>query len=373
MLENSLTYLLVLVSYLFLGFLEYRFPVYKRNIQFVECLFFIFFFGLRGYIGTDWINYYEYYTTKSIWNFTRYEPGFCLLTNLCSAINLSYNSWIFLIVVLQGFLFDFFFSKKIKYMYLAYIILISFFPNLIIDTLRNFISILIGLISLDKWANRHRAESLMLLLLSISFHSTGIVFALLLPMTRSYLSKKSVIVLFTIGLIIYFLRIEYIKPIISIMGNILPSSYSMMIDTYLTSEVASSSYGVSFGIIEKIFFFIVVMLKYDFITRSQILEKYIFNLFVLYILSQFYLSEMSILITRFAIIFFAGYLVSLASINYIYSIKSNRIILSCLLLFLCFIKTSISYSSKIYEYSNIIFAYENINERKYFVRQHYSI
>ena len=213
----------------------------------------------------------------------------------------------------------------------------------------------------------------MLLLLSISFHSTGIVFALLLPMTRSYLSKKSVIVLFTIGLIIYFLRIEYIKPIISIMGNILPSSYSMMIDMYLTSEVASSSYGVSFGIIEKIFFFIVVMLKYDFITRSQILEKYIFNLFVLYILSQFYLSEMSILITRFAIIFFAGYLVSLASINYIYSIKSNRIILSCLLLFLCFIKTSISYSSKIYEYSNIIFAYENINERKYFVRQHYSI
>lgn len=371
MLNYSLAYLIVLLLYLLLGFLEYRFSAYKRNIQIVECLFFILFFGLRGYIGTDWINYHEYYATKSIWNFTRYEPGFCLLTNLCSAINLPYYSWIFLIVVLQGFLFDFYFRKKIKYMSLAYIVLISFFPNLVIDTLRNFISILLGMISLDKWSNNQKKLAIVFVVLSILFHTTGIVFIFFFPLTRFYLNKKLVLFLFFCGLAVYFLRIEYIKPIISTIGNMLGGSYSVMANMYLETDATSASYGISFGILEKILFFILFFLRYDYVVQHNIFDKYIFNLFILYVLAQFYFSEMSILITRFAIILFAGYLIMLTSLNLIYHLKSNRFILSILLITLCLIKASISYNAKIYDYSNVVFQQDDINERKYYVRMHY--
>lgn len=371
MLDYSLPYLLVIIAYLILGYLEIRFARKKRAIQVIECLLFILFFGLRGNIGTDWINYQEYYTTKSQWNFTRYEPGFCMLANLSSAVNLNYSSWIFVISILQGFLFDFYFSKKVKYMSLAYIVLISFYPNLVIDTLRNFISILFGMISLDEWSNNQKRSAIVFVVLSILFHTTGLVFILLFPLTRFYLNKKLVLFLFICGLAVYFLRIEYIKPIISTIGNVLGGSYSVMANLYLETDATSSSYGISIGILEKILFFILLFLRYDYVVQHNIFDKYIFNLFILYVLAQFYFSEMSILITRFAIILFAGYLIILTSLTQIYHLKSNRVIFSIFLIILCLIKASISYNAKIYDYSNVVFHQDDINERKYYVRMHY--
>ena len=374
MLYNSFPYLILLLSFLILGILEKCYPHERRKVQILECFLFIFFFFFRGFVGTDWTNYYEYYTSLSnsnyTWNLTRYEPSFSILANLCHALNFDYNGWIFLLVAIQGILFDSFFSKKVDYMFLPYIITIAIFPNLIIDTLRNFLSILVGLSAIEENRKKHILKSVVLLLLSISFHLSGILFIILFPLSKFYFNKKVIYALFIVGLIVFFFRISFIEPVIKIIGRILGGEYEIMANLYVEGD--SAAYDVSIGIIEKILIFFLVMYKYDSIVKTGVIDKYLFNIFILYILCQFYLTEMSILVTRFAVLFFAGYVAILSSIDSIYRLKSNKTMLYVILLSLCLFKTSIAYNADLYKYHNIIFQEESLNDRKYNVRKHYS-
>lgn len=368
--DNSIPYLILQFLFLFVGIFEIYYPQYKRKIQGLECVLFVCFFGFRGYVGTDWSNYYDYYTSLGgQWNLQRYEPGFSLLANVCNTLGLDYQSWVFLLVAIQGILFDAFFSRKVKYMFLAYIVTIAIFPNLIIDTLRNFLSILIGLIAIEEKNKKQMLKAFICLMLSVSFHLSGLIFLFLFPLTKFYINKKVIYVLFAIGFFIFFLQVSFFRHVIYIVGRIIGGQYEVMANLYLNAE--EHAYGVSLGIIEKIFIFFLVMYKYDSIVKAKVIDKYIFNIFILYVLCQFYLSEMSFLITRFAVLFFAGYVVVLSSIISIYKEKSNKIFIAILLLFLCLLKTFIGYNSNLYTYRNVIFQKDSLIERKYNIDEHY--
>lgn len=141
MIGYSLPYVILVLVYLLLGILEIRYTKFKRIIQICESCIFILFFGARGYIGTDWYNYYNYYSTTTLqdWGTADYEFLFSLLAKLFHQIGFNFSFWIFFLTSFQAFLFDKYFSKKVPYMFFAYIMLIAIFPNLLIDTIRNFI------------------------------------------------------------------------------------------------------------------------------------------------------------------------------------------------------------------------------------------
>ena len=374
MIGYSQPYILLYLFYLFLGFFEIKNPKNKYKIQYIECIVCILFWGLRGYIGSDWLSYTSYYDNLSHTFFNNelnYEPGFVAITGIIKLLGCTYFEWQLFIVVIQFIIFHNFFKKKVQYMFIAYIVLFSSFPLLIIDTIRNFISLLIGLWALEYWKLNRKLLSIFFIILSILFHTSGIVFFILLPLSKSYINKKIIILLFSIGIIIYLFRISYIRHIINMLGQVLGGKYSALATLYLNWDVASASYGITLGIIEKIFFFIIVIYKYDHIKKNKIFDCYILNTFILYILSNLYFTEMTILINRVAVLFFWGYIVVISNLPILFNIKANKYLIFCIIISLVFFKIISSYNDIIYNYKNVIFSKENIMERSDNLKLHY--
>ena len=86
----------------------------KSNTRFFCALLFILFFGLRGYIGSDWLNYENYYyeTSLSSWTVLDYEIGFSFITKLFHDLGFSYQFYVFFLTVLQALLWNRFLKKE---------------------------------------------------------------------------------------------------------------------------------------------------------------------------------------------------------------------------------------------------------------------
>lgn len=375
MINYSLPYVGIIILYIILGSFEIKENKYFRFLQRIECVIFVFFFGCRGYIGTDWLNYYNYYTNTSlfVWDSNDYEIIFSLVAKLFHESGASFSIWIFFLTLVQAYLFDRFFSKKIKYMFLAYIVLISVFPNLFIDTLRNFTALLIGVYSFDYWKKNEHIKAFLIILISILIHSSGIIFFVLLPFTRNYIQRKYVISFFVIGICLYVFQIRYLSSVLLWIGGVLGSRYEVLVDLYLNSDNYNYSYGLTIGIIEKIFFFILVLYKYNYIVSNKIIAPIIFNIFCLYIFSNIYLTEMTILVNRFAILFFCGYVIVMANIGECYYKALNRRMIYIFILGICLLKTSITYNSILFDYVNVLFQTDNIGEKISNVNNFYNI
>lgn len=376
MFEFSYPYIIISIIYLILGYCELTTKNNirkRRKIQIIECFVFILFFGLRGYVGTDWLNYYLYYQNLSdnYGEFGSFEPGFDILVRFCSYINIDYCVFVFLITIVQGYLFDKYFSRKVDYMFWTYLLLMAIFPNLIIDTIRNFISLLIGMFALEFWKKGHELKTLLLIIMSILFHVSGLVFVFLLPFCKKFINKWVVITIFVVVSIVYFTQFHFTALLLITIGNLVGGIYSLLIDEYVNSDIYNSSYGISLGIIEKFLFFILYIYKYDEIKSGKYVDPIISNVFCLYIFSNLLFSDMNILIQRFAVLFCFGYILMIPNLIKMYSLRINRCLISCFIFLIVFLKISGTYNIPILEYD--IFMNYNLVERKIILEDYYSI
>ncbi|WP_297274033.1 EpsG family protein [uncultured Bacteroides sp.] len=378
MLEYSFPYVVVAIIYLLLGYYEFAFKnniIQKRKIQIIECIIFVLFFGLRGYIGTDWMNYLFYYENKTdaLYETGSFELGFDIVVKLCSSVNIDYCVFVFLITIVQGYLFDKYFSKKVDYMFWTYLLLIAIFPNLIIDTLRNFISLLIGVLALEYWKNEYRIKALLLIVLSILFHTSGVVFFFLLLFCKKYIKKRVIIILFIVASILYFGQVHFASLLLMKIGDIVGGFYGLLIEEYVGSEYYNSSYGISFGVIEKFLFFILYIYKYDEIRTYRYIDPVVANVFFFYILSNLLFSDMNILIQRFAVLFCFGYIIVIPNLINIYRLKINRYLVSFVILFVVMSKVLVVYNIPIFDYTFFFMDNKSLEERKMILDDFYLV
>lgn len=352
MIYTTLPYLVFLIILCVLGFYEIK-SIKKRKIQIIEASVFILFWGFRGYIGTDWYNYLYFYenTVLDFGTLLEYEPFFTIAARFCKSLGLNYLAFNFLMFSCQVILFDFYFRKKLKYMFVAYICLFVFFPNLLIDTVRNFTAILLGFIALDFY-RVNRVRYLLILLAAILFHKSAIVFLIIAPLVHMRLSKRTLVCITIVVIGIYVCQVPLIKPILYNISSVLPSAYNAMVTMYLESPQYSASYGLSFGTIEKVFILFLCIYKY----RE---DNMYFRIGCYYIISYLIMSEMNILINRASVLLSIGYIYILSTIIFSFNYKSNRALISFFIFILCVIRVMVSFNIPIMEYSNILIKTED--------------
>lgn len=340
------------------------------NVRFLSAFVFIFFFGFRGYIGSDWFNYSGYYneTTLSVWNSRDYEIGFSFLAKLFHDLKFDFKYFVLAITLIQVFLWDRFLKYNSSNIALCYILLISMFPLLIIDLLRNFTSILIALQALVCFRDNKKIKATAFILGSVFFHATGLVFFILFFIHKKYFNKKIIFVIFFIGLFIYFLQIRYIDYLILFIGDLLGGRFQYLASSVLESDVV---YGIRVGILEKIFFMIIVLFNYNYIVQNKIISPVVFNVFICYCFIQLYFSAYDSIINRFALLFFWAYLIVLAHIKIIIKNYNFSSFFLSLLIFLCLIKSFTTFNQNIYIYTNSIFIKDSFDDRAILRNEHY--
>ncbi len=358
----SLPYLLLVSSFFILTVLEYKTKeeVVRNRIRGFCAIIFIFFFGLRGYIGSDWINYERWFNeiTAQHWLLRNVEPGFSFLGLFCKFIGFEYSWFQFFIVSLQVFLFDKFMSRYSKNISLSYVFLVALFPIAIIDLLRNFLAILIVMNGIPYLLNGSRVRFYLFVVAGMLFHLSTIVFFILPLFQRKHFGKNMLLLFFLIGLIVYFFRIDFYSGILNFIGQTLGGGIQSLTDQ--ATSGAEVEYGINIGIIEKIIMFCTIMVFYK---NFKDISPLILNCCIIYLMIYFYFSTSQSFINRFSNLFLWGYILVYIHLFSMIARYRSSLMYYCYIVGFIFARVFLSYNDLIYKYSNRLFSEDNLMER----------
>ena len=189
----------------------------------------------------------------------------------------------------------------------------------------------------------------------------------MLPFIKNNLFDKNILLLlFVVGLIVYFLRIDFYSGILNAIGNILGAGFKS-----LTDQVTSSSeteYGMNIGIIEKIILFLTIIMYYNSVKNISVIAV---NCCLIYLLIYFYFSTSQSFINRFSNLFFWGYILVYIDLLSIIRRRKHYLLYFAYVLGFIFARTYLSYNDVIYKYSNRLLEEDNKYERTNNRNNHY--
>ena len=347
----------------------------KPLANYVTTLTLLFFFGFRGFIATDWQNYVKLYDSlptfrndfDDVIGFMKHFPwekGFGLYSICLKSISENYFFYQFVSYFIDFLLLykclKLYIGKNYEIGFIFYFLFGALTIN--VDLLRNSKSIFLFIISLKYIYEKKLIKFFCLNLLGFFFHSTTIFyFPMYFVLNRKY-KDRHVISIFTIGLIIYLFRIEWMKGILLNIMSLFGSHFAMMAKVYLNSKNDAASYGISIGFLER---FLTFCLVFKF--RNKLLEKQQFNLILinslfLYVYIQFFMSEMKVVIDRVPLLFIYSYWFLYPQIYTLLS-KKNKILFILMLLFYGSLKMVMVNNIQM-RYDNVLLGYQSYSERK---------
>lgn len=359
----SLPYILLIFFFLGISIVQFGISFDEKSrkyLNFLVIVAYILFFGFRGYIATDWMNYYNSFKVLPTDFFhalkaSPFEPGFVVYMLLVKKIFSNYEMFQLLNTVTNIILLHIFFKRYLnaKYYALGFAVFIAFFGYVFeINLLRNFKALLIFLLSLRYIENRDWFRYFLCILLALLFHWTSIVFLPLYFFLHKKIDIRIFIGIFVVGTFVYLFQFEYVKPIIKSFSKLLPLSNGEKISGYLESDIFGGSYGLTFGYFERTLITFLILFCYKSITsfKSNILFV---NSFLIFIVFYLFFSEVSIIIVRMASIFAYSYWIIIPLI--IMNIhKNTKPIIFIFISLLVIAKIHMATNSLFYDYDSIL-------------------
>lgn len=391
----SITYsipYLVFGLYLFvLMLLEFRQLKQEKDIRFIRLgviIGFILFFGLRGFVFSDWNIYYTLFEKMpTIWDgglfsvfnqdFTDYftadaatgkagmEKGFIYFTLFFKSIIPNYHAFVLFNVVIDVILLNLFIKRYSSYYALSFLLFITF-GGLIIecDLIRNIKAILLFLVSIKYLQERRIMPYMLLNLAGILFHSSAIVF---LPL-YFFLHKECPIwlmwVIFILGNIIMLLKISYVQPILLSIGDMIGGRLAVQVRVYFVLEEYNSAYGISIGYIERVLTFLALILTQKKLVQQSAHNIIFINTYILYFFVFFFLSEISIAVERLTLLFIFSYWILYPNLLALVKYVANKSIVLMAIVTFSILKITLLTQDILTKYDNILFGIESYEVRK---------
>lgn len=372
--EYSFPYVLL---FLFLGACAFLYEYTGENeerkccITIIATTVFLFFFGLRGYVYTDWTTYTEFFRRADfslIYNFnlsehTILEPGFIILTVLCKSLFGNYFSLQFACTAIFLLLFVRFCRQfGIKNIPLILMILIPMEGTIIIlNLLRNTISIGIWLNSLIYIKERRILPYIMFCFLALLFHLSSIFYFPLYFFLHKRINRWLFVGLVSFFFIFYLSKVSIIGGIVQLMDleGAIGTKAEAYTELYTTPRVFNPS-----GTVEKF-----ILLSLLFIYFDEIIEKFkhqviIVNSLLLYFFMYYILGEFRTLSDRMSILFaFAQWVIWIDLIN-ILILRNNKILLSGFIFLYCLYMTAVNINEPVMDYDNVLTGAKTETQRR---------
>lgn len=339
------------------------------------CVFYSFgfitviFICCRGYIGADWYNYKIFFDSAPsvfesndkinlFFEKSEWAKGFTFFNIVSKTISENYLFLQFLSGLLDIVLLHLVFREFCPNYYLLCWGLFFAFNGFGFEILylRNTKSIYIFLISL-KYINSepNKLKYFFLNLLGLLFHSSALIYFPLYFVLKNKKHNHKIIYLFIflIGIVFFFLRIQWIKLCLSQIVSFVPGKFGVRLGMYLRASQWAADYSFSLGMLERIFSFCLIY-KYHNILEKQGLGVFL-KLFYLYIFIYLYCSEFAIIIARVTALFIPSYWI-LYSRLYSLLKKKGKVIFVIIFLPYCLLKICIAMSVNWAFYENFLFS-----------------
>lgn len=313
----SLPYIFVLALLLLLSALQLILPLTARThkiIVFFVNLIFLVFFGLRGFVQTDFIVYSQVFEEIPLlgsdwWVYmleTGIEPLFLFYTSLLKMISENYHVYVFLSSAIDLCLLYIVFRRYLSAQYYAFFIAIFIVYSgvgLEFNLMRNIKSLLFFLISIRYIEVRDFKRFFILNLIGTLFHWSSFVYFPLYFFIHREMKQTVFFVLLFISLFLSIMA-PYIMPhIVKVVGVLFGGVVEERMNTYLLIDEFATKKIVSFGDMERLFFAFVISFSYNRLKNCSKSNIIWLNLYAVYMVSVLLSTGMVIILARFSILF----------------------------------------------------------------------
>jgi len=386
----AIPYLAVFLVFVVLLFWEFRQLNEGKEPQYIRwaaIILFLFFFGLRGFVYTDWVIYAplfeklptigegglskvlstdfseEFLTDVSVGK-AGLELGFVYFTVFFKSIINNYFAFIFTNTLIDVILLNIFLKRYTKY-YVLSIILFMVFGGFILEfnLLRNIKALLLFLVSLKYLQERRIVPYFLLNILGFFFHSSALIFFPLYFILNKQWPQWLIWSIFIVGNIIFLLHIKYLEPITVTIADIMGGRMGVKARLYFASDFYSQAYGLGLGYIERVITFLVMILSQKKLKEQNAYNQIFINCFLLYFIIYFFFSEIMVAVQRLSVLFVFAYWILYPEL--LFSIKEsvNKWILVIAILGYSTLKITQANSTISSRYDNLLFGIESFEDR----------
>lgn len=318
---------------------------------FICCLLVtISFFGLRGFVFTDWINYFYHYNLipTDLSTFFKFignpknssEIGFSFFQFLCKQISGNYFFLQFCSSLLDTIILCLFFKDLNPKNLLLCIFCIAPFKGLEIEInlLRNSKAIFLFLYSL-RYIYREKSlkKYLLINLLGCTFHLSAILYLPLYFILDKKHSRLLYFIIFLVPVLIMSLKISFSYSVFTLLCNYIPAGNLLLKMTkYLENGLETPTVFSPISL-ERIITFILIILYYPKLIKNKTNIIFI-NIFVLYFLCAFIFWDFNVVSQRFSILFVASNWILIPEIISLFKKKNEKIIILLVFFTYCLFK-----------------------------------
>ena len=360
----SIPYIIFISFILSIFFLQNSLKLTQRTVMILNLsvfLAYLLFFGFRGFIGWDWTIYYPFY--EKLDNLFQlnlekimFDIGFTIYASLIKTLGFGFHSFVCISTFINVILLHVFFKRYLpeKYYALGFAIFVVFGGFVFeTDLMRNIKSLLLFLLSLKYIENRSPYKFLLFNILGLFFHWSSIMFLPLYFFLHKPISVKTISLITIIGVVVFILKIEYIKPLLLFVGSLFGNVEKYKITFYVHSSLFGSAYDFSLGFFERIFTLLLILLSYKNLTTKKTSNILFINAFFIYIVIFLFFSEVTIALVRFGNLFVFSYWILwpmlITCVN-----TPSKLIYTGLILIILFFKINIVSGNILYKYDNIL-------------------
>lgn len=363
---NTIPYLLFIAVFAGLG-IPWRIATEQKKfyIGLVCFVLYVLFWGLRGYVGYDWITYKSSFDECGITNLTYdYEFGFSLLMLACKLISNNFHFFLFTCTIINALLLFRFFLKWKLNLPLGICLFLCIGGLLYqVNFIRNIFSLLIFINTIDCIYKRKPWRFFLLNILGAMFHISSLFYLLVYPFFHKKCPKKVFLIILVVCNIIPFLDMRYIECILNVISDFLDTKLAKMLNDYFIGYLSSYQLVLSVAYVER---FITGLLVYFFYDKLLALRKenvIFINSFLLYYIMFFVFSEYAIIGTRMANLFVFCYWILWIDLFFVIKSIICKYIYSIIISFYCLTRFGGTVCLDCFKYDNVLFGIKPYSER----------
>lgn len=301
----SLPYLLLMLLLTVLALTQDRLSASLRERMWMPCfLLLAVFFGLRGYVGDDWLGYYPVYEFVQPGDFHfnifghhtfRYEPAFAILAYVCRIVAGPGGFLFFQCVVtlLQLWLLFRFLRRQTDNLPFSLVIFLAMGGLImLINTMRNTLALFIFLNALPYLQQRRAKPYFLLCLAAMMFHLSSVLFIPLYFVLHRRINKWVFLVVFAVSYLIVLLRIPVLSAGIGFVASLVGGKLAFMVQAYLEdANMSRLSFALSIGSLERLATGVVVFFCWDKLLAMRKENVIYINALLLFFFFYFAFSE----------------------------------------------------------------------------------
>lgn len=372
----SIPYVILILIYgLLADYYRRTNDVGRMRINMVCIAIFVFFFGFRGFVGQDWSNYYPVFEQLSSANLgdffysfdeTSFEPGFVLLMLCSKSVFDNYHFMIFVVLIINACLLFRFLFKNITNIPLAVMVFLCMGGLILeLNLLRNSISIMIFLNTLDYIRDRKPLPFFVYNLIGMTFHVTSLLYLPLYFFFHKRCPKMLFLFLLIISNVIFLAGIKFVTPIMIAVASQLGEVFEKLVTDYTEGKYADVQLTLSIGYIERVFTGILIYCYYDKLIELRSDNKMYINAFILFYIMFFLFAEFAVIGGRLANLFVFCYWVLWLDLFQCFKLSNNKRLYTAYIAIYCFLKIIGTARDETFYYDNLLLGSKSYEERIY--------